>query len=121
MFASLAGALALLFTPAPADAEPSPSVMIDMPDATSPSSERRVCKTVLVRIDRAGGTTLNDQPIEREQLGRAVVALNSAAGSCGRPAIMADRNTPYDVVLRVVSLLHHNGIRRISLIAPPDE
>ena len=111
-------ALCIALTPAIASSGETPVVLIDMPDGI-PIPGLAPCQPVMLTIDRAGTSWIDDRAVPRPELGKILVRLIEARPEhCRRVFIRAHDDTPYGDIVSVLSLIRREGIDRIGLIDP---
>ncbi len=93
-----------------------PAIDLSLP-RSSTAEELTVTPTVLY-LTRDGRLFLNDQPVERADLGPQLSRLQAASGE-DRVVLRADEHAEHGAVVDLIDQIKESGFRRVSLAAKP--
>lgn len=91
------------------------SIKLDLPK-TDAAKASEVPKAVMVVVDAAGQTFLNDQPVSLDELARQFVTSQQANPST-EVQLRADTAVPYGRIVEVMGAAQKAGLNRIGFIA----
>ena len=91
------------------------SIKLDLPK-TDAAKASEVPKAVMVVVDAAGQTFLNDQPVSLDELARQFVTSQQANPST-EVQLRADAAVPYGRIVEVMGAAQKAGLNRIGFIA----
>jgi biopolymer transport protein ExbD len=93
------------------------AIKLDLPDAKAPPAQTRV-EAVRLMLDAEGQLYWDAQPIDAAQLNER---LQAAARRTPQPELhlLADRNTRYETLARVMAAAQEAGIARFGFVTEP--
>ena len=89
-----------------------PGIELKLPEAES--SESHTAQKVIIYVDHENKLYLNDDPVELENVAKAVEKLISAQTDKS-VVLHADEEVPHGIVIKIMDLLRKQGIYKIII------
>ncbi len=95
-----------------------PAIKLDLPTAKNSDTVRQ--SPVVISVDRGGRVFLNDEPMELELLGAALV--RRLAESDSKVVVLkADTQVTHGAVIRVLDIVKGAGVKKLVVSTTPGE
>ena len=94
------------------------SIKLDLPKTPAATTGRDVPGFVMVVVDKAGQTFLNDKPLGQDELASQLGQL-ARANPETELQLRADAAVPYGRIVEVMGMAQKAGLNRIGFVADP--
>jgi biopolymer transport protein TolR len=95
------------------------SIRLDLP-RTQAAQAQDEAPAVLLVVDKAGATYLDDRPVTAQQLAERLAQI-AQRNPDAELQLRADRNVPYGRVVEVMGIAQQAGLERIGFVAEPGD